>query len=75
MRQWDLATGAAKLELAMETLKKIETEAAAQWNDRNCREFREKYLVPLEARVDRAVVAIHRMAEVLAKAEHECGSQ
>ena len=70
----DLATGAAHLELAMESLQMAKTEATAQWDDQTHRRFQEEYLVPLEAKVRRALDAIHRLAQVVAKAERECGS-
>ena len=70
----DLATGAAHLELAMESLQMAKSEAMAQWDDQTHRRFQEEYLVPLEAKFRRALDAIHRLAQVVAKAERECGS-
>jgi len=74
MRPWDLATGAARLEEAMKDLKNAHLQIAEQWNDKTHHEFQEAYLDPLEPLVRRTLEAIHRMAEVLAKAEHDCGS-
>ena len=74
MRLWDLSAGTAKLELAMDSLKKTTVEVQEHWDDETFRSFVETYLVPLEPRVQRAMNAIHRVAGVLARAERECGS-
>ncbi len=73
MRGWDLTNCAAKLELAMDGLKKARLDAASQWNDDTRREFEERYLVPLDAKLRRALEAIRHLGEVLKSAERECG--
>lgn len=74
MRRWDLTTGAAKLELAGESLRKAMIEATTHWDDQTNRNFQEKYLEPMRPKLRRAIDAVHRLQLVLAKAERECGS-
>ena len=73
-RLWDLSAGSAKLELAMDLLKKTALQTQQRWDDETFRSFVNTYLVPLEPRVQRAMEAIHRVAQLLARAERECGS-
>ena len=72
MRRWDLHSGAAKLDLAFESLRLADVEATHYWDDNTRSEFREKYQEPMEPRLKRAVEAIQRLAEVLARAQREC---
>ena len=72
MRRWDLHSGASKLDLAFESLKLADAEAAHHWDDKARCEFQEKYLEPLEPRLKRAVEAARRLAEVLDRAYREC---
>lgn len=72
MRRWDLHTEASKLELAFELLRSADAEATHHWDDSTHREFQEKYLGPLEPQLKRAVGAVQRLAEVLARAQREC---
>lgn len=73
-RLWDLSAGSAKLDLAMDLLKKTAIQTEDRWDDETFHTFVKTYLVPLEPRVQRAVEAIHRVTQVLARAERECGS-
>jgi len=72
MRGCDPTVSAAKLELAMEALHNARIQAASEWDDQMHRRFEEQYLVPLEAKVRRALDAIHHLAEALSKAERDC---
>jgi len=72
MKPWDFNTGAANLEDAMKTLQAIRSETATVWDDETHRKFEEAYLLPLEPKVRRLLDAIHRMAEVAARAERDC---
>jgi len=74
MRNWDLNAGAARLELATKELKKARLRIGTEWDDQAYREFQEVYIEPLEPVLRRALEAITRMADVLSKAERECGS-
>jgi len=74
MRQWDLRTGASRLEEAMKDLKAARLRITEQWHDQTSQEFQETYLDPLDPLLERTLEAIQRMADVLAKAERDCGS-
>jgi hypothetical protein len=75
MRLWDLNSGAAKLEMATDALLQAAAISLEEWDDQTNRNFQEKYILPLEPRVRKALDAIHRLAEVLEKAERACGSR
>jgi hypothetical protein len=75
MRLWDLNSGAAKLEMAMDALMEAAALSLEEWDDQTNRSFQEKYVLPLEPRVRRALDAIHRLAEELDKAQRACGSR
>lgn len=74
MRGFDLTAGSTRLSLAWETLQRANAAAAAKWDDATNQHFQDQYYRPLEPKVRRALDAIHRMAEVLRKAERECGA-
>jgi hypothetical protein len=73
MRNWDLNTGASKLELAMQSLFTAHSEVQQYWSDEAQRKFEEAYLLPLEPKMRGVLDAIHRLAEVLSSAERQCG--
>ena len=75
MKVCDLTLVAAKLDLAMQALKRKTTEAMAQWDDPISRSFDQRFLVPLEPRFQRAMDAIDRLSQILAEAERQCGSR
>lgn len=72
MRNWDLTGGAAKLELALKTLRQTATEIEESWDDQNYRRFVETYVIPVEPRLRTMLEAIRRLAEVLDTAERQC---
>ena len=72
MRGWDLTTGSAKLDLALEALQQAGAAVSEHWDDATYRSFQEEYLLPLEPVVKRTLDAIKRLAEELRKAEREC---
>jgi hypothetical protein len=74
MRNWDLNSGASKLELAMQAISAANAEARHYWNDEAQRKFEDTYLLPLEPTVRNVLDAVHRLAEVLAAAERQCGT-
>jgi uncharacterized protein YukE len=74
MRPWDLTSGASKLVLGLQSLQAADTEARQYWNDEAHRKFQETYLEPLEPKVRALLDALHRLAEMLAAAERECGT-
>jgi hypothetical protein len=74
MRNVDVNAGAAKLELALKTFRTTFAAVESQWTDAARRDFQETHLAPLEPKVKNMVDAITRLAEVLAAAERQCGS-
>jgi hypothetical protein len=72
MRGCDPLSASAKLDTAMEALQHTRASVFTQWEDEQSRQFDEQFLSPLEAKVRRALDAIHQLAESLAKAEREC---
>lgn len=47
-------------------------EAKDDWRDAKCQEFDHRYMQELFARVDRAVLIIEKLDEVLAKVRKDC---
>ena len=72
MRLWDLTAGAAKLELAVETLQSKVAEIGEAWTDEAYARFLETYLEPIRPRMKTVLDAIHRLSEVLNAAERQC---
>lgn len=75
MKMWDLTTGTARLELAMEALLRARQDAAEQWDDVARQRFEAEYLSPMEPRLRRALDGIHKLQEILAKAHRECSDE
>jgi len=72
MRLWDLTGGAAKLDMALKTLKTKAADIGEAWSDEAYAQFLENYLEPIEPRMQTMIDAIHRLAEVLNTAERQC---
>ena len=75
VKSCDLSAGAAKLELALKSVRTTVAAVESQWNDQAQRKFRENHLAAVEPKVRTMFEAIGRMAEVLAAAERECGNE
>ena len=75
MKSCDLSGGAAKLELALKSLRTTLSAVEAQWNDETHRKFQEEHLAPIDPKVRGMFDAIGRMAEAIAAAERDCGSE
>ena len=75
MKPWDLTSGAARLDDAMQSLQIAFGEAKDHWDDRTRQQFETDYLEPLAPRLNRALEAIRLLAEVFAQAEQQCGDQ
>jgi hypothetical protein len=73
MKTWDLTSGAAKLELAMQSLQAASAMAEEYWSDDAYRKFRETYIEPMEPKVRNVLDAIHRLRDLLTSAESQCG--
>lgn len=74
MRIADLNSGAAKLIDAADTLTARWQDAKEFWRDENAANVEENHLRPLVEEVTAALAAIHRLAEVLDRAQRECES-
>jgi hypothetical protein len=75
VKSCDLTAGAAKLELALKSLRTTAAAVEAQWNDEAQRKFRENHLAAVEPKTRGMFEAIGRMTEVLAAAERDCGNE
>lgn len=75
MRSADVVGSAAKLELAMKTFRTTMSGVDPQWTDAARRDFQETHLAPMKPNVKTMITAVARLAEVLAAAERECGSE
>ena len=74
MKTWDLTSGAAKLELAMQALAKAIRQTEEQWDDSTYQALRQQYFTPLEPKVRAALDAIHSLEQLLGSAERACRS-
>lgn len=68
-----LAGGRTRLHGAMKELLVRWDKAQQSWDDVNSRAMQETVIEPLERRVQSAMVAMEKMAEVCAKARRDCG--
>jgi hypothetical protein len=75
VKSCDLSAGAAKLELAVKSLRTTLSAVEAQWNDETHHKFRENHLAAVEPRVKNMFDAISRIAEVIVAAERDCDSE
>ena len=75
MRIADLWGGSAQLADSFDALRTAWAETATRWDDSTSRRFYKERLEPLEPITRRALAAIERLAEVLAKAERDCSDR
>jgi uncharacterized protein YukE len=75
VKSCDLSGGAAKLELALKSLRTTLSAVEAQWNDETHRKFQEEHLAPIDPKVKSMLDAVGRMAEAIAAAERDCDSE
>ena len=73
MKSCDLSAGAAKLELALKSLRTTLAAVEQQWNDETNRKFHENHLAAVDPTVRGMFDAIARMHEIIAAAERHCG--
>ena len=71
----DLRGGSAQLADSFDSLRAAWADTATRWNDSASRRFQKERLEPLDPMTRRALSAIQRLAEVLAKAERDCGDR
>ncbi|MEN6408066.1 MAG: hypothetical protein ABFC77_16550 [Thermoguttaceae bacterium] len=75
MKQADIGGGAAKLELAMKTLRTTLASVDQQWNDAARRDFQDAHLASVDPNVRNMREAVIRLADVVAAAERQCGNE
>ena len=75
MKLADLSAVTGRLRDAVEVLQALWSETQIHWNDGNSRKLDERHMRPLASEVVTAFAAIQSLADVLARAERECGSQ
>ena len=64
--------GKARLLYAAKKLQLRWEQTQTQWNDQVMREFAKRHLHPLEPKIVASVRALERLAELVARVEHEC---
>jgi hypothetical protein len=75
VKSCDLSAGAAKLELALKSLRTTLAAVEREWNDMAQRKFREEYISTIDPKTRNMFEAIGRMADVIAAAERDCGDE
>ena len=73
MRRFDFITGEKRLRLAMDTLTDAWRETCESWNDSSRESFQREYLDPLPPYVKLALDATQQIADVIGRAERDCG--
>ena len=74
MKSCDLSGGAAKLEMALKTLRVTISAVEQHWTDESHRKFQENHIAMSEPSVKRMMDAVGRMAEAIAACERDCDS-
>lgn len=72
MKNWELNSGMARLQDALDTLEAVWGDTASYWNDPTSQRFQETYLEALQADARIAMTAIQRIAEILSQADRAC---
>lgn len=72
MRICDLVTGMGQLKRSASQLKERWLETKMSWSDETARKFEDEHLGHLAPQITLTVATIHRLADLLAKAEREC---
>lgn len=75
MKTCDLTTGVGRLKRATKMLREQWLLTREVWTDENARKFEEQYLQPLLPQMQLTLAAVNRFAEVMEKAEKECGDE
>lgn len=68
-----LSSSRARLHGAFKELCAQWDQVRLKWDDPQSRDFRKRYLDPLEPRLRNAISTMEKMDEVLARARRECG--
>ncbi|NQU25393.1 MAG: hypothetical protein HQ567_29255 [Candidatus Nealsonbacteria bacterium] len=72
MKSWDLSTSTAKLDRAVRMLRRARADALEHWDDQTHHKFQENHLDPVEPVVRTTLDVVHRLEQVLSKAQREC---
>jgi hypothetical protein len=75
MKTGDLASAAAKMNLAMKSLRSHWQSTRSQWNDSASLAFENNHLADLEPQISATLAAVARLAEVLQRARQECSDE
>jgi uncharacterized protein YukE len=75
MKNSNVGGAAAKLELAIKTLRTTLAAVDPQWTDAARRDFQQTHLAPVEPNVRTMLEAITRLADAVAAAERQCGNE
>jgi hypothetical protein len=75
MKTGDLASAAAKMNLAMKTLRGRWEAARGQWTDGAAAAFEKVHIAKVEPEIAATLAAASRIAEVLERARQECSEQ
>jgi uncharacterized protein YukE len=73
MKRSNIYASAAKLELALKTLRTTIADVDSKWTDSARHDFQETYLDTIEPNVKNMLEAISHLTSVLAGAERDCG--
>jgi hypothetical protein len=71
MKIGDLSGGAAQLNDSYDKLRAAWAETETRWNDPASRRFHKERLEPLDPITRKALSAVRRLTEILARAERE----
>jgi hypothetical protein len=75
MKIGDLSSAAAKMNLAMKSLRAHWDATCMQWNDGASTAFEKSHVAPIEPEIAATLAAAARIAEVLERARQECTDQ
>jgi hypothetical protein len=75
MKTCDLTSGVGRMKQATKILREQWLLTREVWTDETARKFEEQYLQPLLPQMQLTLAAVNRFAEVMEKAEKECGDE
>jgi hypothetical protein len=75
MKTCDLTSGVGRMKQATKILREQWLLTREVWADETARKFEEQYLQPLLPQMQLTLAAVNRFAEVMEKAEKECGDE
>ena len=75
MKTCDLTSGVGRMKQATKILREQWLLTREVWTDETARKFEEQFLQPLLPQMQLTLAAVNRFAEVMEKAEKECGDE